>query len=287
MKSKTIIISNQNAENPGSGRGIITLFQDDELLQCRLRLYNVTKLNKFCKIGIYHQKQVYSANLLEKNGTYESSLVGEFDFESDFYVAIIDTSDNNNVLLSGGTYAGFYFNDNSVFNGPAQEENNISNSHLETSCKEDCDKCTTCKYKEYFYNCQKDINSLEETHSHIENVETKEDSLKSSTSIISSITPQFDYIFENYTADEELNSLLPNSKFVKINENQEQYSIGALYENEKIKYICYATKCNYNTPAPIELGEHYQWLPIDKEDPLSEGFYIVFQDANDLKIVNL
>ncbi|MBO5954791.1 MAG: hypothetical protein J6Q13_02335, partial [Clostridia bacterium] len=106
-------------------------------------------------------------------------------------------------------------------------------------------------------------------------------------SVLSAIIPQFKYVFENYPQDETLNNLIPNSKFVKINENNEQYSIGAIYEEDEMKYICYAVLCNYNSPAPQELGEHYQWLPLDKEDPLSEGYYIVFQDAKDLKIVEL
>ena len=86
MKSKTIILSNENEK----GRGILTLFEEDGLLQCRIRLYNIGKLNRFCKIGIYHENQVYSANLLEKNGVYTSSMVGDFDIDQDFYSAIID-----------------------------------------------------------------------------------------------------------------------------------------------------------------------------------------------------
>ena len=74
---------------------------------------------------------------------------------------------------------------------------------------------------------------------------------------------------------------------MKISENNEQYSIGAIYKDDKMQYICYAVLCNYNSPAPKELGEYYQWLPLDNLDPLSEGYYIVFQDANDLKIVEL
>lgn len=296
MKSKTIIINSQNEQSKGE-RGILTLYQEDDLLKCRLRLYNTPKLNKFCKIGIYHNDQVYSANLIEKNGVYESSMVGDFDIDKDFYSAIIDTDNENNVLLSGGTYGGYYFNDYSVFN----QENNSSNlqnyeeEHAEIVCEEDCDKCAKCKYKEFFYSEQHPIETLEEhieeppqSPAPIEETPEQEEIKKEiPVSIISEILPQFDYIFNNYDADEELNSMLPNSKFVKINENHEQYSIGALYENDEMKYICYAVKCNYNSPAPEELGTHYQWLPLDKDDPLSEGYYIVFQDAKDLKILQL
>ena len=81
--------------------------------------------------------------------------------------------------------------------------------------------------------------------------------------------------------------LISNSKFVKINENGNNYSIGAIFEGVEMKYICYAVKCEYNAQVPSEIGEHYQWLPLDKEDPMSEGYYVVFQDAKDLKIVEM
>ena len=101
--------------------------------------------------------------------------------------------------------------------------------------------------------------------------------------MLQKIIPQFDYIFKNYSPNDELNKLVENGKFVKMEGGD--YSLGAIYESDQIKYICYAVKCNYNTPAPSEIGEHYQWLPLNSTDPLSEGYYIVFQDAEDLKII--
>lgn len=287
MKSKTIILS--NSETNSGGRGILTLFQEDELLKCRIRLYNTPKLDKYCKIGIYHKEQVFSANLLEKNGSYESSMVGDFNLDEDFYSAIINTNNSNEVILSGGTYGGYYFNNSAVFNDNTTETEPIltepeipTTTQQNEPCEEDCSRCATCKYKEYFYSNQEET----KTQNAPEKVqETKEQTTP--VSIVESILPQFEYVFANYEANSELNKMLPNSKFVKMNENNSNYSIGAICEEENLKYICYAVKCNYNTPAPEELGSHYQWLPLDKEDPLSEGYYIVFQDATDLKIVEL
>ncbi len=449
MKSKTIILSNENEK----GRGILTIFQEDDLLQCRLRVYNISKLNRYCKIGIYHNNEVFSANLLEKNGVYTSSMVGDFDIDNDFYSAIIDTQNNNNVIISGGTYSGYFLNDESVFEkefpnkeifndvekenpntnlfdynnndncynnndsdtqdpsaslwmtndslpmtndshgmtqksglpqnecfeGKAQKllnnevcefnEQTIKESELRACCdleskrlnkacfgnsqidvqgsqrskhsashgkeeqpleNEVCELeskrltracCSSCVYKQFFYsqnnhdyNCdhankssQGNPNSschyecsasgIEEspnlkTSQHFGDIsdsnQTSDESNKTNEkTILDSLVPQFKYVFENYPQDEILNSLIPNGKFVKIEENNNSYSIGAIYDEDQMKYICYATQCDYNAPAPQELGEHYQWLPIDKEDPLSEGYYIVFQDTEDLKIVDL
>lgn len=360
MKSKTIILSSQNDQE--KGRGILTLFIEDDLLKCKLRLYNIPTLNRFCKLGIYHQNEVFSANLLEKNGSYVSSLVGNFDMEKDFYSAIIDTSKNNNVILSGGTYSGYFSHTDTLFDNVEKENPNTNlydytdedfveslgdpTCHVEpneTSHKqsddvllkmskhninEDCDKCANCKYKEFFYSQQtlknvENIECLQESstslrmtakdactpltplgmtddamlnpskHStnacHVEQneVQSKHPTNDENHSIIQSLMSQFEYVFENYTADATLNSLIPNGKFVKINENQESYSIGAIFEENNMRYICYAVPRDYNSSVPKELGEHYQWLPIDKEDPLSDGYYIVFQDAQDLKIVEM
>lgn len=279
MKSKTIILSNTEEH---SGRGILTLYEEDDLLKCKLRLYNTPKLDKFCKLGIYHSNQVYSANLLEKSGVYETSFVGDFDLNLDFYTAIINTNENNKVIIAGGTYAGCCFEENS----PQFEETNptqtVENQNVE-ECKQDCKNCENCVYKKMFYEQNVENQSNIEEPKNENNAETNQNA--NIPTIMESILPQFNYIFENYTPDEELNNLLPNSKFVKMVEDNQQYSIGAIFDEEKIKLLCYATKCNYNTPAPQELGENYQWLPLDKEDPLSEGYYIVFQDAEDLKIV--
>ena len=317
MKSKTIILSGEN-EN---GRGIVTLTQEEDFLSVRLRLYNIERLNSYCKIGVYHDGKAYSANLLEKNGAYLSSIVGDFNIDSDFYSAVIDTSADNKVIVSGGTYGGCFFNDTSVFtldnpnanyvdvDLPAEkDEIGVPDKTSEGfNTGEQCEHadCANCKYKEYFYSCQEPINHglQKEVESSQENniieqtkqtneIEQFQEQKKSEfltghdeDGVLQSLVPQFKYVFENYPVDEKLSKLLPNGKFVEICEGHSRYSIGALYEVGEMKYICYAREAEREDSPPSELGEHYQWLPIDKDDPLSSGYFIVFQDARDLKIV--
>jgi len=316
MKSKTIILSNENQK----GRGIITLLQEEDYLSIRLRLYNIEKLNPYCKIGIYHDGKAYSANLLEKNGAYTSSIVGDFNIDNDFYSAVIDTSKDNMVIVSGGTYDGYFFNDTSVFthdnpnanyvdvdvaslnrDNSIMTKNNFGNFQADKAIdcvaneKSPCGDCEHCMYKEYFYSSQssKVESSVESAfESGVENLLNKtlidcekEQANEKPQTVLNSLVSQFKYVFENYPEDERLSGLLPTGKFVEISEADSKYSIGALYEEGEMKYICYARLVGYADQPPAELGEHYQWLPLDKEDPLSSGYYIVFQDAKDLKIV--
>lgn len=321
MKSKTIIMSS-TVDN--SVRGILTIFIEDDLLKCRLRTYNLPSLSIYCKLGIYHEKEVYSANLIEKSGVYESSFVGDFLMDKDFYIALIDTGKNNQVLLSGGTYQGYYFNDNSVFldseefcqsahqpistkqENEEKAQTNNSNFKVENNldeCEQDCDKCIKCKYKEFFYSNQNESNELKDSDFYEQNgedinnlpdkteiqneIELKHMPDEKIFNITSTILPQFENLFNSYMQDEELNKLIENSKFVKIDEAGEQYSIGAIFDNDEIKFMCYAIKRENNINPPKELGENYQWLPLDAFDPLSSGYFVVFQDAVDLKIVKI
>lgn len=316
MKSKTIILSALNSHSPRAGRGILTLTSESNTLTAKLRLYNIDSLNKNSKLGIYYNHQVYSATLLARSGYYEGKIEKTFNMNEDFYCAVIDKDKSNDVIIAGGTYAGCYFDDSSVFFENENQEKQVANDYEENSClenninknqpnnfnefNENCEKCSHCVYKETFYSQKENINnSTTKTNSTTLNNYQESDNiaLKSNESekldkdtaksIINSIIPQFDYIFENYPADEELNNLIENGKFVKINDANQSYSIGAMYENDKIKYICYAVRTNYNSPIPEELGKYHQWLPIDTDDPLSEGYHIVYQDANDLKIIEV
>ncbi len=308
MNSKTIILS---CKENNSSRGILTLYIEDDLLKCKLRLYSTPKLDVHTQIGIYHNDQVYKANLLEKQGCYTSSFVGDFDLNKDFYIAIINTT-NKQVILEGGTYAGYFYTNSDIFTEQDEDTQNLIDSELakqeaiEQNEPTDYDKCANCKYKQCFYNniSAEQNKTVDDGYTQIEMEEvnsqkvqnankpnsltpTQNEQPEQKINYLTAIVPQFNYIFDHYPQDSLLNSLMPNAKFVKISEGDQDYSIGAIYDNDTIKYICYAVKCNYNTPAPDELGEHYQWLPIDSEDPLSEGYYIVYQDAVDLKILRV
>lgn len=292
MKSKTIILQS-NTENK-SGRAILTLTEEKDFLSTKLRLYNFNPLSSSTKLGIYHNKQVYAGNMLFKDGAYTSSLVGDFDMNSDFYCAVVDTENNNQPLLSGGTYAGYYFDDTSVITNnltnnfspneilpdPKTEPKPVAecNNKPATCLDDEYSPCKTCKYKAYFYT---------QNASQPEPDTTPQQSSTPAPTILENIIPQFDYVFKNYPECEQLNHLIPNSKFATISEGSSSYCLGMIYKDEKPQYICYAMPTAYNAPVPAELGEYHQWLPIDPDDPLSDGYHIVYQDANDLKIIEV
>lgn len=100
---------------------------------------------------------------------------------------------------------------------------------------------------------------------------------------------QFDNIFKQYPIEEKLQYILPDSKFVIIEDKYlfDSYILGAIYEDEKIKYLAYGVPATYNSEPPIEMKDNCQWLPLDLEDPLSDGYYIMYQDASSGELLQI
>ena len=95
------------------------------------------------------------------------------------------------------------------------------------------------------------------------------------------IKEQLDELFSKFPADEKLGNLIENSKWVRVDyeNNGREYVVGLIYENNKVKYICYGVPSKFSNGVPAELEEFSQWLPLDDNIPEGDGFYLMFQDA--------
>jgi len=96
------------------------------------------------------------------------------------------------------------------------------------------------------------------------------------------IAEQLDELFDKYTREYNLEKLIDNSKWVKINHEEENkyYVVGIIYKDNDIKYICYGVPGNYYTEPPTELKNYSQWLPVDTMNPYDNGYWVMYQDAD-------
>lgn len=356
MKSKTIILSTNEKFIQNSPRAILTFIEDNNLIDGKIRLYNLSKLDNGVKLGIYYNQKVISANLSSNKDCYTFKINEKINLSSDIYCALIDTLDNNKLVLSGGSSPSFEYSfeeeDEVELSEDFQEEIKVdqpqileqetkneenlveTESQPEQACMQ-CD-CKNCKYKEYFYASHHDdgeqienqattldnteqnqIQSIQENNvEQTENIETEsseitysqeaetlankletesqqiqQDETKTTNSeaenFLNSISEQLNEMFLSYPIDEEITKIIPNSKIVKVTDSVDNssYVVGVLYENDQIAYLVYGVPAKYNETPPAELGENYQWLPLDPEDPLSDGYYLIYQDASSGKLV--
>ena len=95
------------------------------------------------------------------------------------------------------------------------------------------------------------------------------------------IAEQLQELFDTYPREYSLEKLIDNSKWVKINHEEENkyYVVGLIYDNDDVKYICYGVPGSYYTEPPMELQGYSQWLPTDVNDPYNNGYWVMYQDS--------
>ena len=102
-----------------------------------------------------------------------------------------------------------------------------------------------------------------------------------SSTFFDRINHQIDYLFATNKKENVLNEIFPNSKFCKVNFDDDSgyYVFGVIYENSEPKYLCYGVPAKKDAEPPKELSNLYQWLPVDANNESSDGFYMMYQDA--------
>ena len=103
---------------------------------------------------------------------------------------------------------------------------------------------------------------------------------------LNDIVYQLDEMFLRYPSEDSLSEIIPNSKFVLVDADT-PYVLGAIYENNIIKYIAYGVPAQYNSLPPSDLGNHYQWLPLNPRDAMSDGYFMIYQNAVTGSIVEI
>ncbi len=95
------------------------------------------------------------------------------------------------------------------------------------------------------------------------------------------IAEQIEDLFSKYPAETNLEELIPNSKWVKIDyENSGNYYVlGLIYEDISLKYICYGVPGEYKEVAPNGLDNYSQWLPTNVNEPTQDGYWVMYQNA--------
>ncbi len=108
---------------------------------------------------------------------------------------------------------------------------------------------------------------------------------KKSENFYDRIREKLQDVISSHKKDEELSSVIPNGEFCKIcYDNDRYYSVGRVFEGERVKYVCYAVKGDY-TKTPQELKKFCKFIPKSSFSPLSSGYYVIFQDAETGEIV--
>lgn len=97
------------------------------------------------------------------------------------------------------------------------------------------------------------------------------------------IQPQLDELFGRFPHFAELENLVANTEWVKVNyspNDSQHYILGKLYDGEIVTHLCYGIPAaSRATAPPVSLIDYCQWLPIDLNDTDGAGYWVMYQSA--------
>lgn len=106
------------------------------------------------------------------------------------------------------------------------------------------------------------------------------------TNFFYAVKPQLDEMFVRYPAEDRLNAIVPNSKWVRVDTDEgDYYVLGVLYDLSTPIFICYGIPGMRNVAPPREIADVCVWLPLSADEPDGGGFWIIYQSAENGKCV--
>lgn len=275
--------------NKGKEKAVVSIECDAGEILGNVRLYNFTKEpDGILSIGILCDKKVQKAGLVRANDNFYTFKLNGGKNLGAFSCALVNlVGGEARPLLLGSTNGTSIteeklcnslsvfdekptinnvtkvLDNNGVFWDNVDEvEEIIDGEFFEANCN---NKCSDCKYRDAFYKLGDDVSTPEEKEA----------------TFFDGVKEQIDELFKKYPEEEILKQIIPESKWVKIDyeENNEYYVVGLLYENNKIKYVCYGVPSVSLCEPPEEIRGFSQWLPIDSTKEKGFGYWITYQDA--------
>ena len=97
------------------------------------------------------------------------------------------------------------------------------------------------------------------------------------TNFYLSVKPQLDEIFVCFPECDDLEEVVPNSKWAKIQVEDGFYVVGLILDGEVVRYISYGVPATKNSCPPSEIRDVAVWLDDGKEE--GKGYWVIYQDA--------
>lgn len=302
IKRKSMVLCDTENLNR---KAVLCLEEDQVGLHGTLRLYNFSRdLGGISSLGFYINQKVYKAGLTFKSPMLYEFFLDQNEIPSSFSCAVINFQDaKGKAILYGSSdgndevYASIIQElsaDTSVANAQSvldkyevdfagDEKKDLEEEidrQIEDSCGQ-CDLCEDCVYKKYFFE-----HAQVETESKTaqeENVtpQPEEETIHQPV-FFDKLKPQIDKLFQENEQEGNLQSLIPNSKWIKVDyeDDGDFYVFGLLYDEAgDVRYVCYGVPAVFEEEAPKELSGFPIWVPLDKANDQGFGYWLTYQDA--------
>lgn len=292
MLRKNILLLNKSKLN--NFKAILTIVSTNNKVDGVLTNYNIPNGNYYLGVAV-NGKEVFNNKIQISNNAISFNLPNVNN--SDKVDVIVVTIENNEVKpIVWGTSFGEILNKNSLiqaFSNKLKNENRVCETENNSkSVYYSAQKENKLSEEEMFNTditdevektIENEINN-EQTENNINILSTSQKQVKTAfedenETFFDLLKDQIEDIFKNYPHDKDLSNVIPNSVWASVDfeNNGKIYVIGLIYEDDKVKYICYGVPSNFGDLNNEEIKQYAQWLPLKNNN--FEGYYIMYQDA--------
>lgn len=299
---KIIVLKNSKTKNY-NGSAILTLTKHNNSIMGNIKVFNVENSPNLVLGLAQNNKQIFKQSIsLINNNNYSFKLNNVNLTENISAVLVEDTADKVIPLIWGSDYS-TNLNYEIIENLSALKQEvktseikpqkqldldemfDISDVELEINNNLNFNEINCLKEETEIKNNLKEMPDLNDNHlslnKNIIDEEMENITIDENETFYETISNQLENLFNTYPAETNLEELIPNSKWVKIDyeNNGNFYVLGLIYEDINLKYICYGVPAEYSNTPPEGLDSYSQWLPTNLNEPNGEGYWVMYQDA--------
>ena len=265
---QTVILS-------GNGNEVATLKLEKKFgsVQCELKVYNLNADNLI--LGVNINDVVFKKPVELRGNTYNFKLKDVDNFDNISAILVSKNDDNYNPIMwckKRNKHDEILAEFNDIYVASDTIDNQVAVASIDEAklFETDEDEIESIIDNVIDDNIEEIEDVFREENKKLGDVEGKD--------FFELIADQVEDLFDNYPRVDELEELIPNSKWVKIDfeNNGNEYVLGLIYDGFDLKYICYGVPGDKDN-MPTHLG-NCQWLPLNPKLP-SDGYWVIYQDA--------
>lgn len=257
-------------------KGILTLENTSNNTLVTLKTYNLNDYDGKLILGIKTNGEFYKVEL---NNDSNYLINKKLDLNEKISAVVINSNLNKTkTLVWGSNETTKVWKDSILYE--IDKKDDIQKNSYEQSLNLNENSAESLSYNDY--ETDEEIETIVENALNDEEIqEDKEENVEDNKKdFLSSVGKQVEELLNSYEAEHTLEELIPNSKFVKVkSEGENFYIFGVIYENNEIKYIVYGIPGEFSVKPDDEYKNFYQWLPLNSENPDGYGYYLMYQDA--------
>lgn len=265
---KTILLSNQGSYS--KGMAILNIEKSNNGVFGSIKIFDIPTKNELILGITINAKPIFKQKIYFHNEkVYNFKLLNEIDIDGKVGCVLASLVNGNAEPLVWGTngQVADYKNNLINFINGDNKSNIATTQTIEKPTKE-----------EKIIENEKEELKPELFNSSDDEVEQIiENEMSESNNFFGLIGEQVDELFDKFPEDQDLNKLIPNSKWVRVNydNSSKTYIFGLIFQDDRVKYICYGVPSSFNVAPPPELQPYSQWLKLNDQ----EGFWVSYQDA--------